>query len=45
LYLNRAENVNIVNNTWIASPLIKDVGVYYDSDTVKNVLFEGNVLK
>jgi len=45
LYLNRAENVNIVNNNWIASPLIKDVGVYYDSDTVKNVLFEGNVLK
>jgi hypothetical protein len=45
LYLNFAENINIVNNTWIASPLIKDVGVYYDSDTVKNVLFEGNVLK
>lgn len=44
-YVNCARDIKIINNTWIASPLAPNVGVFYDNATVKNLTFEGNVVK
>ena len=44
-YLNCASDIRFINNTWIASPLVENVGVFYDKDTVKNIIFKGNTIK
>ena len=41
-YAKCASNVKIVNNTWYASPLVKNPGAFVESRDVKNFVFEGN---
>lgn len=42
IYLTHAQNINIVNNTYIESPLVPKPGIFVDNATSKNILFKGN---
>ena len=41
-YINNSSDIKIINNTWKASPLVPNPGVYYDADTVSGLVVEGN---
>jgi hypothetical protein len=41
-YLTHADNVKIVNNTYIETPNVPKPGVYMDSETVTNCVVTGN---
>ncbi|MBR0458799.1 MAG: right-handed parallel beta-helix repeat-containing protein [Victivallales bacterium] len=43
-YLTHADNVKIVNNTYISSPHVPKPGVYFDPETVTNCIVTGNTL-
>ncbi|MBS1369041.1 MAG: right-handed parallel beta-helix repeat-containing protein [Lentisphaeria bacterium] len=43
-FVTSASDVKIVNNRYIASPCVPNPGVFFDSDSVKNLIAEGNAV-
>ncbi len=41
-YVNHSTDTKIVNNTYVSSPLVPKPGVYFDRESVKGLVFEGN---
>ena len=42
IYASYASNIKIVNNTWYASPLVKNPGAFIETRKVNGFVFEGN---
>ena len=41
-FIKSAENIRIVNNKFVKSPNVKNIGVYYEKDSVDNLIYQGN---